>query len=73
MYDGTAAAPPIVIDLKDLPSRGLAPDHETITVAPSQTWDEVYATLDAFDLSTLGGRVAGVGVGGLTLGCGFSP
>lgn len=59
----------IVIDLKNMPSIGLAPDHETITVSPSQKWDDVYQTLDAFDLSTLGGRVAGVGVGGLTTGC----
>ena len=59
----------VVIDLSNLPSIGLAPDHKTITVSPSQTWDQVFATLDAFDLATLGGRVAGVGVGGLTTGC----
>ncbi|KAI9694038.1 MAG: FAD-dependent monooxygenase ctb5 [Bathelium mastoideum] len=55
-----------------MPSPGLAPDHETITVSPSKTWDQVFATLDAFDLATLGGRVGGVGVGGLTTGCGIS-
>lgn len=59
----------VVIDLKNMPSPGLAPDHKTITVSPSQTWDQVFATLDAFDLATLGGRVGGVGVGGLTTGC----
>jgi len=59
----------IVINLEKLPSPGLAADHKTITVSPSQTWDSVYETLGAFDLATLGGRVAGVGVGGLTTGC----
>lgn len=61
----------IVINLEKLPSPGLAADHKTITVSPSQTWDQVYETLQAFDLATLGGRVAGVGVGGLTTGCMF--
>ncbi|KAH7084743.1 oxidoreductase [Paraphoma chrysanthemicola] len=62
----------IVIHLKNMPSPGLASDHKTITVSPSTTWDEVFATLDVFDLATLGGRVGGVGVGGLTTGCGIS-
>ncbi|KAF2230547.1 oxidoreductase [Viridothelium virens] len=62
----------VVIDLSNMPSLGLAPDHKTITVSPSQTWDQVFATLDVFDLATLGGRVGGVGVGGLTTGCGIS-
>nr|AIW00665.1 FAD/FMN-dependent oxidoreductase [Shiraia sp. slf14] len=62
----------VVIHLKNMPSAGLAPDHKTITVSPSTTWDQVFATLDVFDLATLGGRVGGVGVGGLTTGCGIS-
>ncbi|KAF2795486.1 oxidoreductase [Melanomma pulvis-pyrius CBS 109.77] len=62
----------VVIHLKHMPSPGLAPDHKAITVSPSVTWDNVFATLDAFDLATLGGRVGGVGVGGLTTGCGIS-
>lgn len=63
----------IVIDLKNMPSPGLAADHKTITVSPSRTWDQVYSTLDAFGLSTLGGRVAGVGIGGLVTGCKNRP
>ncbi|KAL6705701.1 hypothetical protein ACN47E_006490 [Coniothyrium glycines] len=62
----------IVIHMKNMPSRGLSDDHKTITVSPSKTWDQVFATLDEFDLATLGGRVGGVGVGGLTTGCGIS-
>ncbi|PSN62384.1 oxidoreductase [Corynespora cassiicola Philippines] len=62
----------VVIRLDDLPSAGLAADHKTITVSPSTTWDEVFSVLDVFHLATLGGRVGGVGVGGLTTGCGIS-
>ncbi|KAK6215223.1 FAD binding domain-containing protein [Colletotrichum tabaci] len=66
----------IVLDLKNLPALGISVDHKTITMSPSQTWDQVTEQLDPFDLSTLGARVAGVGVGGAVLGCGtsfFSP
>ena len=52
-----------------MPSPGLSDDLKTIIVSPSQTWDQVFATLDAYELATLGGRVGGVGVGGLTTGC----
>ncbi|KXH60168.1 FAD binding domain-containing protein [Colletotrichum salicis] len=66
----------IVIDLKNIPAAGISADQKTITVSPSQTWDQVTEQLDPFDLSTLGARVAGVGVGGAVLNCGtsfFSP
>ncbi|KXT11005.1 hypothetical protein AC579_5008 [Pseudocercospora musae] len=62
----------IVIDLNNLPASGLSADRRKITVSPSQKWDEVYELLDTYNLSTLGGRVAGVGVGGLITGCGIS-
>lgn len=66
----------IVLDLARLPAQGLSKDHKTVVVSPGQTWDEVTEQLDPHDLSTLGARVAGVGVGGAVLGCGtsfFSP
>lgn len=53
----------ILINLERLPSPGISPDHKTITISPSQTWDMVYEELDAYNLSTLGAKVAGVGVG----------
>ena len=66
----------IVIDTSNLPSSGLSPDHETITVSPSTRWVQVYQTLAAHNRSTLGTKVAGVGVGGSATSCGvsyFSP
>lgn len=59
----------VVLDLQNMPSPGLAADLKTITVSPSRTWDQVFAELDDAGLATLGGRVGGVGVGGLTTGC----
>lgn len=59
----------IVIDLSRLPSAGLSHDGKTMTVSPARKWDELYAELDPLNLTVIGGRVAGVGVGGLVLGC----
>lgn len=62
----------ILIDLAHLPAQGLSSDRKTIVVSPGQTWDQVTEQLDPYDLSTLGARVAGVGVGGAVLNCGTS-
>jgi len=35
-------------------------------------WDDVYAALEPFNVSAVGGRVTGVGVAGFTLGGGYS-
>jgi hypothetical protein len=35
-------------------------------------WEEVYAAIEQHGVSVLGGRVTGVGVGGVTLGGGES-
>ncbi|KAL9622208.1 MAG: hypothetical protein Q9160_003391 [Pyrenula sp. 1 TL-2023] len=61
-----------VINLANMPKRGLAEDKETITISPGQTWDQVYEVLDEQGLTTLGARVAGVGVGGAATGCAIS-
>lgn len=58
----------ITIDLSALnqvtPSAGLS----TVTVGPGNRWEDVYLKLDALGIAIGGGRVAIVGVGGLTLG-----
>lgn len=55
-----------------MPSEGLAEDQSSITVSPATKWDQLYEQLDPLNLTVVGGRVAGVGVGGLVLGCGIS-
>jgi hypothetical protein len=39
-----------------------------VNIGGGATWDEVYQKLDRLEFSVAGGRVAGLGVGGLTLG-----
>lgn len=43
---------------------------KTVRVGTGQIWDDVYAALEPFGVNVVGGRVTGVGVGGLTLGGG---
>ena len=35
-------------------------------------WDDAYAALEPYDVTVVGGRIAGVGVAGLLLGGGYS-
>ncbi|RYP58942.1 hypothetical protein DL769_008747 [Monosporascus sp. CRB-8-3] len=62
----------VVIDLRTLGTVELSADKSTVLVGAGATWDAVYAKLDPLGLSVNGGRAAGVGVGGLTLGGGIS-
>ncbi|THU80278.1 FAD-binding domain-containing protein [Dendrothele bispora CBS 962.96] len=47
-------------------------DVKTVTVGTGLTWDEIYDELTPQNLNVVGGRVPGVGVGGLLLGGGYS-
>ncbi|KAI0476387.1 putative oxidoreductase [Xylariaceae sp. FL0804] len=62
----------VTIDLRGLRAVEPAADRRSVRVGAGVTWDAVYAALDPPGLSVAGGRVAGVGVGGLTLGGGIS-
>ena len=42
----------------------------TVELGAGLTWDQVYAILQTTGVNVVGGRVAGVGVAGLTLGGG---
>ena len=43
---------------------------QTVELGPSLTWDDVYERLDPYGVTVIGGRIPGVGVGGLILGGG---
>ncbi|KAG1747886.1 FAD-binding domain-containing protein [Suillus paluster] len=45
---------------------------QTAKVGTGAIWDDVYLTLEALGVMVLGGKVTGVGVGGVVLGGGFS-
>ncbi|EEB92787.1 hypothetical protein MPER_08654, partial [Moniliophthora perniciosa FA553] len=44
----------------------------TVKIGSGQTWDDVYTLLAPSGVSVVGGRIPGVGVGGLSLGGGYS-
>ncbi|KAH7304287.1 putative oxidoreductase [Stachybotrys elegans] len=67
-----SAAGGITVDLSALSSVVLSDDRSSISVGPGASWDNIYSMLDPLGLSVSGGRVAGVGAGGLTLGGGIS-
>ena len=48
------------------------PESSTVDVGSGLIWDEVYQTLDPYNITVVGGRVSGIGVAGLTLGGGYS-
>jgi FAD/FMN-containing dehydrogenase len=58
----------IVIDLSNLNSISLSPDLSSVSVGPGAHWGDVYAYLDPYNVSAVGGRNPPVGVGGLLLG-----
>lgn len=62
----------VTIDLSRLSSITLADNNTAAWVGPGARWRDVYAALDANNLTMPGGRVADVGVGGYVLGGGFS-
>ena len=62
----------ITLDLRGLNNIELDEDGTTLRVGLGATWGAVYQKLDPLGRSVAGGRVAGVGVGGLTLGGGIS-
>ena len=45
-------------------------ESQTVELGPSLTWDDVYDRLDPYEVTVIGGRIPGVGVGGLILGGG---
>lgn len=74
MWNSGASNSPggVTLDLARLNSIQINAQESTVSVGPAATWDAVFAKLDPLGLTVAGGRVGGVGVGGLTLGGGIS-
>ena len=62
----------ITIDLLNLNQITVSSDKTQVSVGAGNRWYDVYTKLDPMGISVIGGRVAGIGVGGLTLGGGIS-
>lgn len=58
----------ITIDFADLNEIAVSSDRSTVSIGPGNTWYDVYTALEPQNLTVMGGRVAAIGVGGLTLG-----
>ena len=62
----------ITIDLINLKQVKVSDDRTLTRVGVGNRWLDVYSKLDKQGLSVVGGRVADIGVGGLTLGGEYS-
>ncbi|KAM0133448.1 hypothetical protein ACHAP3_005974 [Botrytis cinerea] len=62
----------ITIDLRKIDSVEVNESKNVVSVGGGAIWGTVYDKLDAMGLSVVGGHVYDVGVGGFTLGGGFS-
>ncbi|KAJ4375784.1 hypothetical protein N0V83_001061 [Neocucurbitaria cava] len=62
----------ITIALEKLNEIKLSSDKKIASIGPGNRWASVYPALEQYGLEVIGGRIASVGVSGLTLGGGIS-
>ncbi|KAF1939676.1 FAD-binding domain-containing protein [Clathrospora elynae] len=62
----------ITISLEKMHAVTPSSNKKTVSFQPGQTWYNLYLALEKDNITVIGGRVADVGVGGLTLGGGIS-
>ncbi|ETI29173.1 hypothetical protein G647_01626 [Cladophialophora carrionii CBS 160.54] len=62
----------ITISLERLDTVQLSGNKKTVDVGPGNVWFDVYTALQPSGVTVIGGRVSGIGVGGLTTGGGIS-
>ncbi|TGO29893.1 hypothetical protein BPAE_0010g00790 [Botrytis paeoniae] len=62
----------VTINLRALNKVEVNKEQKLVSIGGGAKWGEVYSVLDGLELATSGGRVADVGVGGLTTGGGIS-
>ncbi|KAF7118015.1 hypothetical protein CNMCM5793_007384 [Aspergillus hiratsukae] len=62
----------LLIVTKNLDQVVYDPSTQTAVIGPGQTWDEAQGKLEGTGRAVVGGRLGGVGVGGLLLGGGLS-
>jgi FAD/FMN-containing dehydrogenase len=58
----------VTIDLRGLKGITISEDKSFVDIGVGETWSSVYNELEKHGLTTAGGRVGRVGVGGLVLG-----
>ncbi|MCJ1348031.1 hypothetical protein MMC31_006262 [Peltigera leucophlebia] len=63
--------PGVLIDLQKLNQIAISADKSVASLGPGGRWADVFAALDPYGVSVIGGRIPQVGVGGLILGGGL--
>ena len=58
----------VTIDLRAMNYVNLSTDYTVASAGAGSSWDNIYQKLQPLNLTVVGGRVAGLGVGGLTTG-----
>lgn len=62
----------ITVDLRALNGTVLNEDKTVASIGPGGVWSEIYPLLEPYNLTVMGGRVPGIGVGGLATGGEYS-
>lgn len=71
-FDANIDGNGVLISTERLNKVTFDPAAKTASLGPGARWGEVYAALDQYRVTVVGGRVLDVGVGGLILGGGLS-
>ncbi|KAB2576489.1 FAD linked oxidase [Lasiodiplodia theobromae] len=69
---GFSSTTGVHISLNRLDQVVLSDDNSTVTIGTGLTWVDVYKKLEKTGYNVVGGRTVGPGIGGFTLGGGFS-
>ena len=64
--------PGITVDMRAMNSLQLSTDKKMAGIGGGALWDQIYPQLVAYDLTVMGGRIPGIGVGGFATGGQYS-
>ena len=64
--------PGITVDMRAMNSLQLSADRKIAGVGGGALWDQIYPQLVPYDLTIMGGRIPGIGVGGFATGGQYS-
>ncbi len=70
MNPGFSSTPGVQIAMYRFSEINYDATAQTVTVGTGMTWEDVYAALDPYGVTVVGGRVPGPGVAGFSLGGG---
>lgn len=58
----------VTVDMRSMKSLALSDDHKVVSVGGGARYSDLYPQLDPHNLTIMGGRVPGIGVGGFSTG-----